>query len=62
MKLYVLSKKYKSYKKGTQFFLIAESEYIGVKEFVLRTKDLSDRVSINENEFVKNFKFIEEVY
>ncbi|WP_059173983.1 hypothetical protein [Bacillus sp. FJAT-27445] len=58
MKLYTLKKDFKGYKKGTQFYLIAESEFIGVKEFVLRTIDLTGRVSINESELLKNFLFI----
>lgn len=55
MKVYMLKKPFKGLKKGTKFFLIAESEYIGIKEFVLRTKDLSIRLAINENELEKNF-------
>lgn len=62
MKVYVLRKPFNGYKKGTQFYLIAESEFIGVKEFVLRTKDLSERISINENELIKHFTFIKEVF
>jgi hypothetical protein len=38
-----------------QFYLVAHSEFIGIKEFVLRTEDLSIRVSINEAELQKNF-------
>lgn len=60
MKLYTLKRQFKGHKKGTQFYLIAESEFIGVKEFVLRTKDLSNRISINESEFLKNFTFVKE--
>lgn len=62
MKVYVLRKPFNGYKKGTQFYLIAESEFIGVKEFVLRIKDLSERISINENELIKHFTFIKEVF
>lgn len=58
MKLFILKKQFNGYKKGTQFYLIAESEFIGVKEFVLRTKDLTNRISINESELLKNFTFI----
>ncbi len=50
MKIYKLKKNFKDLKKGTQFYLIAESEFIGVKDFVLRTKDLTIRISINEKE------------
>jgi hypothetical protein len=55
MKVYKLKDNFKGIKKGTQFYLIAESEFIGVKDFVLRTKDLAIRISINETELYKNF-------
>jgi len=62
MKLYRLKRQFNGYKKGTQFYLISESEFIGVKEFVLRTEDLTNRISINENEILKYFTFIKEVF
>ena len=62
MKLYKLKSQFNGYKKGTQFYLISESEFIGVKEFILRTKDLTNRISINESELLKNFTFIEEIF
>jgi hypothetical protein len=55
MKRYMLKNDYKGLKKGTQFYLIAESEFIGVKEYVLRTRDLRIRISINDRELGKNF-------
>lgn len=55
MKRYKLRKNFKGLKKGTQFYLIAESEFIGVKDFVLRTIDMSIRISINEEELRKHF-------
>ncbi|MCM3118232.1 hypothetical protein M3610_23685 [Neobacillus sp. MER 74] len=55
MKVYKLKNNFKGLKKGTQFYLIAESEFIGVKDFVLRTEDLAVRISINERELHKNF-------
>lgn len=58
MKIYKLKKPFKGINKGTHFYLIAESDFIGVKEFVLRTKDLSRRLSINETELKKNFNLI----
>lgn len=61
MKLYTLKKNFHVYKRGTQFYLIAESEFIGVKEFVMRTTDLSGRVSISETELRKNFVFIKDL-
>jgi hypothetical protein len=62
MKLYALKRQFNGYKRGTEFYVVAESEFIGVKEFVLRTKDLTNRLSINERELLKNFIFIKEVY
>lgn len=62
MKVYKLKKRFNGYKKGTQFYLISESEFIGVKEFVLRTKDLKNRISIDENELLKNFTSIKEIF
>ncbi|MEW9053097.1 MAG: hypothetical protein AB2392_18200 [Neobacillus sp.] len=62
MKLYALKRKFNGYKRGTEFYVVAESEFIGVKEFVLRTKDLTNRISINERELLKNFIFIKEIY
>jgi len=55
MKMYKLKNNFKGFKKGTQFYLIAESEFIGVKDFVLRTIDLADRIAINEKELHNNF-------
>jgi len=62
MKVYRLKRQFNGYKKGTQFYLISESEFIGVKEFVFRTKDLANRISISEAELVKNFIFIKEIF
>ena len=62
MKLYTLKRQFNGYKKGTPFYLVAESEFIGVKEFVLRTQDLTNRISINESELLKNFTFIKEIF
>lgn len=55
MKVYRLKNHFKGIKKGTQFYLIAESEFIGIKEFVLRTKDLSLRIAVNDGELHKHF-------
>lgn len=62
MKVYTLKKKFNGYKRGTQFYLITESEFIGVKEFVLRTKDLTNTISINESELLNHFVFLKEIY
>lgn len=58
MKIYKLKNNFKDIKKGTQFYLIAESEFIGVKDFVLRTRDLTIRISINERELLNNFTLL----
>ncbi|MCM3708749.1 MULTISPECIES: hypothetical protein [Cytobacillus] len=58
MKKFKLKNHFKGLKKGTHCYLIAESEFIGIKEYVLRTKDLSYRISINETELKRNFIFI----
>lgn len=58
MKIYILKNNFREFKKGTQFYLIAESEFIGVKDFVLRTKDLAIRLSISERELLHNFILI----
>ena len=55
MKLYRLKRQFNGYEKGTEFYLIAESEFIGVKEFVLRTTDLRNTIIINESDLIKNF-------
>ena len=58
MKLYRLNRQFRGLKRGTEFYLISESEFIGVKEYVLRTKDLRNKVSLNEKEFLRNFTLI----
>lgn len=60
MKRYKLKKDFKGIKRGTQFYLIAESEFIGVKDFVLRSEDLSVRLSINDQELRKNFYLLKQ--
>ncbi|WP_019154866.1 hypothetical protein [Robertmurraya massiliosenegalensis] len=58
MKKYRLKNKFKGFKKGTLFYIVVESEFIGVKEFILRTEDLSARISISEEELEKNFYYV----
>ncbi|MED3553096.1 hypothetical protein [Cytobacillus praedii] len=55
MKRYCLKHDFKSFVKGTKFYVVAESEFIGVKEFVLRTQDLKRRLIIDEDELNKHF-------
>ena len=58
MKVYKLRRQFHEFKKGTEFYLIAQSEFIGVKEFTLRTKDLNYTVFVNEREFLRYFRQI----
>ncbi|CAG9606515.1 hypothetical protein [Pseudoneobacillus rhizosphaerae] len=59
MKWYKLMKDYKDfYKKGTKFFVLSESEFIGVKEFVLQTKKLEGKIIVSEKELNDYFKRI----
>jgi hypothetical protein len=59
MKKYKLNNNFKGINKGTQFYLIAESEYIGIKDFILRSKDLTIRISISERELHQNFTLLQ---
>jgi hypothetical protein len=57
MKRYELIKNYSGiHKKGTIFFLIAESEFIGVKEFVLQTMKLDGKIILSEKELKYYFR------
>jgi hypothetical protein len=59
MKWYKLMKDYNDiYKKGTKFFVLSESEFIGVKEFVLQTKKLEGKIIVFEKELNDHFKSI----
>ncbi|MFS0862338.1 hypothetical protein [Fredinandcohnia sp. 179-A 10B2 NHS] len=58
MKTYKLKTNFKEHKRGTLFYLVSESEFIGVKEFILRTEDLRSSLSINEKELLTYFVFI----
>ncbi|RFB13520.1 hypothetical protein DZB84_16220 [Bacillus sp. HNG] len=58
MDVFILKKQFRGYEKGTQFYLIAESEFIGVKEFVMRTKDLTKSISLTESELRHYFSLI----
>jgi hypothetical protein len=57
LKKYRLIKNFRDhYKKGTIFYLISESEFIGVKEFVLQTMDLGGKIILSEKELKEHFK------
>jgi hypothetical protein len=59
MKWYKLMKDYKDiYIKGTKFFVLSESEFIGVKEYVLQTKKLEGKIIVSEKELNDYFKSI----
>ncbi len=58
MKVYTLRRKFKGFDKGTEFYLVAESEFIGIKEFVLRTADLKLSLIISESELRKHFTLV----
>jgi len=58
MKVYKLKRQFRGFRKGTEFYLIAQSEFIGVKEFTLRTKDLNHTMFVNEREFLRYFAYV----
>lgn len=57
MKRYELKRDFRGFQKGFHFYLIAESEYIGIKEYILRTTDLSIRMVITEKQ-MENYFFL----
>ena len=60
MKRYRLIKNFNSIItiKGTTFFVISESEFIGVKEFVLQTKIFDGKIILSEKELKEHFRQI----
>ncbi|ASV65849.1 hypothetical protein MKX67_10680 [Cytobacillus sp. FSL W7-1323] len=58
MKRVRLLKDYQNFQKGTPFLVITESEFIGVKEYVLRTYDLHHRLLITDKEYATLFSQI----
>ncbi|RFU61251.1 hypothetical protein D0466_18730 [Peribacillus glennii] len=60
MQIYRLKKDYKDHKKGAKFLLISHSEFIGVKEFVLQTQDLKQKVLVSDQELKSHFVFLNE--
>ncbi|MGE7763303.1 hypothetical protein [Peribacillus sp. NPDC097895] len=56
MKMFKLIKDDPStYKKGTKFFLISHSEFIGVKSYVLLAEDLKGKIEVTEEELKSKF-------
>ncbi|RFU70365.1 hypothetical protein D0469_07120 [Peribacillus saganii] len=61
MKMYKLITNYKGiHKKGTIFFVISESEFIGVKEFVLQSEEVWGKIIVTEEELGYNFVSLNE--
>ena len=58
MKVYKLKRPFRQFRKGTEFYLIAQSEFIGVKEFTFRTKDLNHTLIVNERELLRYFAYV----
>jgi hypothetical protein len=57
MKRFKLIKKFRGkHKKGTIFYVISESEFIGVKEFVLQTGNLDGKLILSEKELKDHFR------
>ena len=55
MKRYQLKSDFRGIQKGSHFYLVVESEYIGIKEYILRTTDFSTRLIISEREMENYF-------
>ncbi|MGE6379187.1 hypothetical protein [Peribacillus muralis] len=59
MKMYKLVKDESfAYKKGTKFFLISHSEFIGVKSYVLLAEDLQGKIEVTEEQLTGKFVYI----
>lgn len=57
MKMYQLIVDYSvMYKKGMVFYVIADSKFIGITNYVLLSKDMKDKLIITEEEL--NNKFV----
>ncbi|MCK1986212.1 MULTISPECIES: hypothetical protein [Peribacillus] len=55
MKMFKLVEDDPAYKKGTKFFLISHSEFIGVKSYVLLAEDLKGKIEVTEEELRNKF-------
>lgn len=56
MKLFKLIEDYHiMYKRGTIFFVISESEFIGVKSYVLQSEDMRGKIVVSEDELKNKF-------
>ena len=56
MKMFKLIEDFSSaYKKGTKFFIVSDSEFIGVKSYVLLSEDLRAKIEVTEDELKNKF-------
>lgn len=55
MKMFKLTEDYPSYKKGARFFMISDSEFIGVKSYVLLSEDLRSKIEVTDDELKNKF-------
>lgn len=56
MKMYKLTEDFSSvYKKGAKFFVISDSEFIGVKSYVLLSEDLRGKIEVTDDALKNKF-------
>lgn len=56
MKKYKLIVDYSAqYKKGTIFYVIADSKFIGITTYVLQSEDMNGKIVISEEELTHKF-------
>ena len=48
------------YKKGTTFFVISDSEFIGVKSYVLQSENMREKIVVTEEELQTKFVSLDE--
>ncbi|MFJ7747620.1 hypothetical protein [Peribacillus sp. NPDC097295] len=56
MKMYKLTEDFSLiYKKGARFFVVSDSEFIGVKSYVLLSEDLRGKIEVTDDELKNKF-------
>jgi hypothetical protein len=56
MKIYKLVEDYSAiYKKGTTFFVISDSEFIGVKSYALQSENMRGKIVVTEEDLKNKF-------
>jgi hypothetical protein len=56
MKIYKLVEDYSvTCKKGTKFFVISDSEFIGVKSYVLQSENMRGKIVVTEEDLKNKF-------